>query len=125
MTCFEENGINTLLANPLKTRIIAQAKLKDDRLDSNILVDLLRAELVYESFVPDKEHRELRHLVRSRIGIVQERTDFKNKAHSILDKYEFPRYDHEPFSKSEMNWLKSVDFLYGQTNWRWIPTLQL
>jgi transposase len=29
----EENGINTLLANPLKTRIIAQARLKDDKLD--------------------------------------------------------------------------------------------
>jgi transposase len=107
----EENGINTLLANPLKTRIIAQARLKDDKLDSNVLADLLRAELVYESFVPDKEHRELRHLVRSRISLVQERSAFKNKVRSILDKYEFTRYEYEPFSKRGINWLKSVDFL--------------
>lgn len=107
----EENGIDTLLANPLKTRIIAQARLKDDKLDSNVLADLLRADLVYESFVPDKEHRDLRHLVRSRIGLVQTRSAYKNKVHSILDKYEFTPYEHEPFSKRGMNWLKSIDFL--------------
>jgi hypothetical protein len=28
----EDNGINTLLANSLKTKIIAQAKLKDDKI---------------------------------------------------------------------------------------------
>ena len=31
----EDNGIDTVLANPIKTKIIAQAKLKDDKVDSN------------------------------------------------------------------------------------------
>ena len=30
----EENGINTVLANPYKTKIIAEAKIKSDKLDS-------------------------------------------------------------------------------------------
>ena len=37
----EDNGINTVLANPYKTRIIAEAKIKSDKLDARILADLL------------------------------------------------------------------------------------
>lgn len=106
----EENGITTLLANPLKTRIIAEARLKDDKLDSNVLADLLRANLVYESFVPDKEHRELRHLTRSRIDLVHTRTAFSNKVHSVLDKYEYA-FEHLLFSKKGIEWMKTIDFL--------------
>ena len=38
----EENGIDTVLANPYKTKIIAEAKIKSDKLDARILSDLLR-----------------------------------------------------------------------------------
>ena len=37
----EENGIDTKLANPYKTKIIAEAKIKSDKLDARILSDLL------------------------------------------------------------------------------------
>ena len=33
----EDNGIDTILANPYKTKIIAQAKIKSDKLDACIL----------------------------------------------------------------------------------------
>jgi transposase len=56
----EDHGIDTVLANPVKTKMIAQAKIKNDRLDSRILADLLRGDLVYESYVPSKEFREKR-----------------------------------------------------------------
>jgi transposase len=45
----EDNGINTVLANPYKTRIIAEAKIKSDKLDARILADLLRSDLVCQS----------------------------------------------------------------------------
>ncbi|MFB5600942.1 MAG: hypothetical protein ACE5SW_12040 [Nitrososphaeraceae archaeon] len=38
----EDNGIDTILANTYKTKIIAQAKIKSDKLDARILFDLLR-----------------------------------------------------------------------------------
>ena len=44
----EENGIDTVLANPYKTKIIAEAKIKSDKLDARILSDLLRTNLIYE-----------------------------------------------------------------------------
>lgn len=58
----EDNGINTVLANPYKTRIIAEAKIKSDKLDARILADLLRSGLVCQSYVPSKEFREKRAL---------------------------------------------------------------
>ncbi len=54
----EENGIDTILANPYKTKIIAEAKIKSDKLlDARILSDLLRTNLIYESYVPKQEKR--------------------------------------------------------------------
>jgi transposase len=69
----EDNGINTVLANPSKTRIIAEAKVKSDKLDARILAssDLLRSGLVYQSYVPSKEFREKRSLIRHRISLVK------------------------------------------------------
>jgi transposase len=54
----EENGIDTVLANLYKTKIIAEAKIKSDKLDARILSDLLRTDLIYESYVPKQEDRE-------------------------------------------------------------------
>ena len=54
-----------MLANPYKTKIIAEAKkIKSDKLDARVLYDLLRAELIYESCVPKREDRDKRSLVR-------------------------------------------------------------
>ena len=105
----EDNDINTLIANPLKTKIIAQARLKDDKIDSNALADLLRADLVYESFVPDKEHRELRQLVRTRLDMVTQRTMCKNKIHAILAKYEHQCTVTKTFSDKGMQWLRTIE----------------
>ncbi len=53
----EENGIDTLLANPYKTKIIAETKIKSDKLDATILSDLLRTDLIYETYIPKQEKR--------------------------------------------------------------------
>lgn len=113
----EENGINTLIANPLKTKIIAQARLKDDKIDSNALADLLRADLVYESFVPDREHREFRQLVRTRLDMVTQRTMCKNKIHAILAKYEHRCPVTKTFSDKGIQWLKEIEL-------SWIDRMQ-
>jgi transposase len=54
----ENNGIDTVLANPCKTKIIAEAKIKSDKLDARILADLLRSGLIYQSYVPTNEFRQ-------------------------------------------------------------------
>ncbi len=77
----EDNGIDTVLANPYKTKIIAEAKIKSDKLDARILSDLLRTDLIYESYVPKQEDRDRRSLVRHRITLSRTKTKLVNKVH--------------------------------------------
>ena len=104
----EDNGIDTILANTYKTKIIAQAKIKSDKLDARILSDLLRTGLISESYVPIKEFREKRSLVRHRIVLSRTKTKLVNKVHAILDKYEYRTELTDLFGKSGINWLKSL-----------------
>jgi len=48
----EEANIDVILTNPKKTRVIAEAKIKTDKLDARLLADLVRADLVARSYVP-------------------------------------------------------------------------
>ena len=72
------------LANPAKTRAIAEARIKTDRIDASTLCDLLRANLIAESYIPPKEIRNLRDIMRQRKSIVKGRTQIKNKIYAVL-----------------------------------------
>jgi transposase len=48
----EKEQIPVTLSNPLKTRAIAEARIKTDKIDTRMLAHLLRANLVAESYVP-------------------------------------------------------------------------
>jgi transposase len=104
----EKNGIDTILANPYKTKIIAEAKIKSDKLDARILSDLLRTDLIYESYVPKQPDRDKRSLVRHRITLSRTKTRLINKVHSILDKYDYQTDMTDIFGVSGIEWLKSL-----------------
>ena len=108
-TLEDEFGIDTLLAHPAKTKVIAQAKLKNDKVDSEVLADLLRTDMVYESFVPNKKYRQLRNLVRSRLTEVRKVTRYKNTAHAVLAKYDYKCPYRDVFSQGGMQWLDQIE----------------
>lgn len=107
----DDAHIPVVLANPLKTKAIASAKIKSDEIDARILAHLLRTDLIPESYVPPKEIRELRALIRHRASIVKIRTMVKNKVHAIVDKNGL---EHEEFSD-----------LFGKAGMQWLRTIQL
>ncbi|HDS44513.1 MAG TPA: IS110 family transposase [Methanomicrobia archaeon] len=80
----ESLGHHVVVAHPLKTRMIADAKVKTDKLDARILADLLRGDLLPTSYVPPKEQRELRHLVRHRIALGRLRGRLKTQIKTEL-----------------------------------------
>jgi transposase len=82
----EETGHDVRLAHPLKVKAIAEAKVKTDKIDSETLAHLLRADLLPESYVPPRDIRELRDRVRRRAFLVGMRTMLKNRVHSELAK---------------------------------------
>ena len=86
-TKHEENGIEVKLANPAKTKAIASARIKTDKLSARILAHLLRADLIAECYVAPRDIRKVRALLRQRSSLVKMRTMVKNRVHSQLDKY--------------------------------------
>ena len=93
-------GIEIKLANPKNTKIIAQAKLKDDKVDSEVLADLLRSDMIAESFVPDNRYRDMRALVRARPDLRRTITSRSNRIHAIVCKY--PRKPKISYVKSNL-----------------------
>ncbi len=82
----EELEIKTIVAHPLKTRAIADAKIKSDSIDARTPAHLLRANLIPEVHVPAKEVREQKNLVRHRLWLVKLQTMTKNRIHQLLDR---------------------------------------
>ena len=83
----KDAGIDAVLVHPFTIKTIIQAKFKDDKVDSEKLADLGRTDMYTRSFVPDKYHRDLRELTRTRLGIKHDTTTHKNRIHAILAKY--------------------------------------
>lgn len=72
------------LANPVKTKAIAWARVKTDAIDAGTLADLLRANLIAESYVPPEEIRKLREITRLRKIAVKQKTQMVNRLHALL-----------------------------------------
>ena len=95
------------MAHPLKTRAIAEARIKSDKIDARILADLARGNLLPTSWIPPKEIRELRDLIRQRIFLVKQRTKLKNKIHAELIKRGIECRGNI-FTKAGKEWLHSL-----------------
>lgn len=73
-----------VVSNPSKTRAIAEAKVKTDKVDARILAQLLAADFLPPVWLPDERTRSLRRQVIRRDHIVRQRTRVKNQVHAIL-----------------------------------------
>lgn len=70
-------GAEPILANPLKTRAIAEAKIKTDSIDARTLADLLRADLIPKVYVPTRQARAQKDLLRQCLWLISIRTMVK------------------------------------------------
>jgi len=82
----EKRGAIVHLAHPLKTKLIAEAKVKTDKIDAKALYDLLRTGFLPESYIPSGDIRQMREIHRHRAALVKIRTSIKNRIHSVLAK---------------------------------------
>ena len=51
-----------ILSNPIKTPVIAEAKIKTDKIDARVLAELARVEYLPKVWMPDQDTESLRHL---------------------------------------------------------------
>ena len=75
-----------VMAHPLKVRAIASARIKTDAIDSNTLSDLLRADLIPESYMPSLDIVQLRELLRYRAYLSRQRAGLKIKVRNIISR---------------------------------------
>jgi len=104
----EEEGFEVKLSHPLKTKAIAYAKVKTDKVDSATLAHLLRSNLLPLSYVPEKPVRLNRELLRYRASLVKIQTGIKNKIHTILAKNNISHGYSDLFGKEGMAFLHSL-----------------
>ena len=99
-----------VLAHPSKVRAIAEARIKTDKIDSEILAHLLRADLIPRAYAPSKEVRAVKRVLRQRLFLVQLRTMVKNRIRALLTQHsvELPKLS-DVFGKSGVAWLEQVE----------------
>jgi len=68
-----------VVSNPQKTRAIAKAKVKTDRVDAEILAQLLAADYLPGVWVADEDTQARRRQVARRAHLVCQRTRLKNR----------------------------------------------
>ena len=102
-----DEHLDVTLVNPSKNRIIADAAVKTDRVDAKRLAQMLRADMLAESYVPPDEIRILRDLVRTRKSLVEARTAEKNRVRAVLTRTD-NTYDRELFGPNGREFLAEL-----------------
>lgn len=99
-----------VLSHPGKTRIIAEAQIKTDRIDARALATLLRGHLLATVHAPSPEVRARKHVLRQRAFRVRMRTMVRNRIHTLVDRQRnLPQPEFSDlFGKKGIHWLKTI-----------------
>jgi len=98
-----------VISNPLRTKAIAQAKIKTDKVDALVLAQLLRADFLPRVWRPDAETRSLRHQTTQRANLTSDRTRIKNRIHAVLHHRLIEAPKGDLFSAANLDWLSRLD----------------
>jgi transposase len=95
-----------VIANPLQVRLIAEARVKTDKIDAAVLAQLYASGFLPEVWIADDRTQALRRQVARRAQIVRQRTRLKNEIHSVLATHLIPRCTAtDLFGKRGRRWL--------------------
>ena len=98
-----------VISNPLRTRAIAEAKIKTDKVDALVLAQLLRLDYLPSVWAPDADTQALRRDTTERACLVSDRTRIKNRVHAILHQRLIPLPTGDLFSDANLRWLAALD----------------
>jgi len=93
-----------LVANPIKVKQIAQARVKTDIRDTLILARLLAANMVPDIWVPPAHVRNLRYLLSQRRHLVGMHTATVNRMHSVAHRHHLNHPKGKRFNEKNTKW---------------------
>jgi transposase len=106
---FEDFEGELVLAHPLKNRLIAESRNKNDKVDSKVRADLLRTDFLARAWIAPKEVREERELLRYRCSLVRVQTMLKNRVRVLLAKAGRNVAASDIFGMGALNELEQMD----------------
>jgi len=98
-----------LVANPIKVKQIAQARIKTDIRDTLILARLLAANMVPVIWVPPLHVRELRYLLSQRRHLVGMHTTTVNRMHSVAHRHHLSHPRGKRFNEKNTGWQQAEE----------------
>lgn len=105
---FEDHGIPMKLVHPLRAKAIASARIKTDKLDSEILAHLLRTNLLPEAYISTRADRLLRERLRYRASLVRLLVQIRHKLHAIVAKNGLGLPTNNILSNKSLSYLRAV-----------------
>lgn len=97
-----------VMVHPLRVKAIASARLKNDRVDSETLAHLSRADLLPEAWMANQRTQQTRLLTRLRITLGQQRARAKNQLQAVLHQEGFLKPVADVFGKKGRAWLAGL-----------------
>jgi len=105
----EELGHEVHLAHPAGVALIAQSRLKTDKVDARALAQLLRTGFLPEAYRAPGAVRDQRLLLRYRQALVAIRTGLKNRVHALLMRYNVHLEQSDIFGAKGTPLLRGLD----------------
>jgi transposase len=96
------------VSNPMRTKLIASAKIKTDRVDALVIAQLLRCDYLPSVWTPDAHTREQRALASRRSALTRQSISLKNRIHSVLHQ-RLIQAPQSLFSKTGLAWLQATE----------------
>jgi len=93
-----------LVANPIKVKQIAQARVKTDVRDTLILARMLAANMIPAIWVPSVEVRSLRYLLSQRRRLTGMHTQIVNRMHSVAHRHHLSHPRGKRFNEKNTVW---------------------
>ena len=97
-----------VMVHPQRVKAIASARLKNDKVDSETLAHLSRADLLPEAWMANQRTQQTRLLTRLRITLGQQRAKAKNQLQAVLHQEGFLKPVSDVFGKKGREWLAGL-----------------
>jgi transposase len=104
----DNSKAKVIVSNPIKTKVIAAARVKTDKIDARVLAELARVGYLPEVWLPDEDTEALRQFITDRTSLVRRRTECKNSIHSVLHRNLVRQTYSDLYGKAGREWLESI-----------------
>jgi transposase len=103
-----KKGCEVRLVDVYKTKLIAGTKLKNDKVDSLALAELLRSDFLPTAYRAPEKTRDMREFMRHRAFLVRLRARIRGRVHQILWKHGFISPWSDLFGIKAQLWLNDL-----------------